>query len=689
MRAPTLTHHGRAFCAGYLLSKPGTNDQIVLFNEIEPTTGSVSVMTPFVRDDFASSDKSRLTLAESLRRERARSWGNGVTSFSWGERTDVCLMQVNGSVYVQRGLDGPLICVIDADAELESVDRLGPVIDPRLSPDEQMIAFVRGEAAHEVHTLRLPPQALPPQAADSGAHGAADAAKVPRTLTASGSHAITHGSISRQVTHGLISRQVTYGASTAMCIAHGVADFCAQEEMHRHEGYWWSPDSRFIAFQETDEKGIAEFTIINHLESSAIAKEVHRYPFAGGANAIVRIGVVRADGAAADEPSGVLWLDLGLGDTAWDLEAAVLAETKALADGAAHVQHGAGEAAKFRQAEAIDAEAARAAAAAALEPAAAELAPYGRTSFPRFADGYVVDVLWGSKGALFVQVQDRSQRRLRLLRFSAPHADGSWVQPAGAAPSHVSVLLGHIVLEERSPFWVSLRTCLRPLSTGGLIWASERTGYLHLYCHSADGECEAALTAGDWIVDSVHAVDERAGLVYFSAARDDVRQRNLFRAPLCARAADGTPDPAAARAAAPPSAVRLTHEDGWHDVVVCHKAPRFVDVFCALAQPYRVTLHSLADGALLANIFQNADPRVSLLALTMPEMITITNRHGHELHGHIYHPPARFRRPRPLIVSCYGGPDIQIAINNWGVTASLREQFMAQVGRAARRADRL
>jgi len=42
----------------------------------------------------------------------------------------------------------------------------------------------------------------------------------------------------------------------------------------------------------------------------------------------------------------------------------------------------------------------------------------------------------------------------------------------------------------------------------------------------------ATLTAGPWVVDSVHGVDEALGFVYFSASLGDARQRNLFAATL-------------------------------------------------------------------------------------------------------------------------------------------------------------
>ncbi|GAO05494.1 dipeptidyl peptidase 8 [Anaeromyxobacter sp. PSR-1] len=39
-------------------------------------------------------------------------------------------------------------------------------------------------------------------------------------------------------------------------VTNGLAEFVAQEEMDRDEGYWWSPDGRRIAYAEVDESAV-------------------------------------------------------------------------------------------------------------------------------------------------------------------------------------------------------------------------------------------------------------------------------------------------------------------------------------------------------------------------------------------------------------------------------------------------
>jgi dipeptidyl-peptidase-4 len=74
-------------------------------------------------------------------------------------------------------------------------------------------------------------------------------------------------------------------------VTNGLAEFIAQEEMHRFEGHWWSTDGRFLVFTRVDETAIPtthryEFT------ATALVAYPQRYPYAGGNNARVELAVL-------------------------------------------------------------------------------------------------------------------------------------------------------------------------------------------------------------------------------------------------------------------------------------------------------------------------------------------------------------------------------------------------------------
>ncbi|QEH36850.1 Prolyl tripeptidyl peptidase precursor [Aquisphaera giovannonii] len=88
-------------------------------------------------------------------------------------------------------------------------------------------------------------------------------------------------------------------------VRHGIADWVYFEEIYnrRWPGFWWSPDSRRIAFMEYDDGPVGTLTMINDTFSPRKVEQ-NRYPRSGEPNPRVRLGVVDAAGGA------VRWADL-------------------------------------------------------------------------------------------------------------------------------------------------------------------------------------------------------------------------------------------------------------------------------------------------------------------------------------------------------------------------------------------
>ena len=227
-------------------------------------TGEVRALA---RPPGGGATEDNLSLEERLRRERQRELGVGVTRYQWARDVPRMLVPLPGGVHV---LDPPgyddLCPVAGGDG--------GPaVLDSRLSPDGRWVAYVR-----DAELWVVP--------ADGGAP----------------------------------ARQLTSGAA-GTGRTHGLAEFVAQEEMHRSAGFWWSRDSRRLAFTEVDETHIPVYRIV-HQGSDQVgegAQEDHRYPFAGRANARVRLAVVGVDGVDGGDPGWrePVWMDLGGDDDAY------------------------------------------------------------------------------------------------------------------------------------------------------------------------------------------------------------------------------------------------------------------------------------------------------------------------------------------------------------------------------------
>ena len=76
-------------------------------------------------------------------------------------------------------------------------------------------------------------------------------------------------------------------------IYNGYLDWVYEEELYgrgQKRGYWWSPDSRRIAFLRLDESPVPKFVLTNDATQPQVV-ETMSYPKAGDPNPLVRIGI--------------------------------------------------------------------------------------------------------------------------------------------------------------------------------------------------------------------------------------------------------------------------------------------------------------------------------------------------------------------------------------------------------------
>ncbi|XP_052198295.1 uncharacterized protein LOC127805578 [Diospyros lotus] len=482
-------------------------------------------------------DESNISAEEKLRRERLRERGLGVTRYEWVKMSSTrktIMVPLPAGVYFQD-------FALQPELRLPSTSS-SPIIDPHLSPDGSMLAYVRD---YELHVFN-----------------------------------IFHDE----------SKQLTFGADGNI-LTHGLAEYIAQEEMDRKNGYWWSLDSKFIAFTQVDSSDIPLFRIMHQGKSTVgpEAQEDHAYPFAGASNVRVRLGVVSASGGP------VTWMDLHCGEK----------------------NHQAND-----------------------------------------DEEYLARVNWMHGNILTAQVLNRLHTRLKLVRFDIKTGQRK------------------VIMVEELDTWVNLHDCFTPLdkgqtkSSGGFIWASEKTGFRHLYVHDIGGVCLGPITKGDWMVEQIAGVNEAAGLVYFTGTLDGPLESHLYCAKLF-------PDEMY-----PP--VRLTQGKGRHVVVLDHKLQRFVDSHDSLASPPRISLCSLQDGSLIMLLFEQpfTIPRFKRLQLEPPEIFQVQANDGTTLFGALYKPDEAKFGPPPYktLISVYGGPSVQLVCDSWMNTVDMRAQYLRSKG---------
>jgi dipeptidyl-peptidase 4 len=221
----------------------GARDPVLRLYEFTIADGSLrEILTP---GKLLQGAEEKLSAEEKSRRERERQSLGGFTRFELSKDGSRILVALANKLYVIARSDGRVV-------ELPGQNW----IDPHFSPDGRAVAAVSGG---ELHVIDLESEA---------------------------------------------DTALTSGASETL--QHGTAEFVAQEEMDRHQGFWWSPDSQSIAYQETDNSGVESRFIADPLHPETPPAK-NFYPRAGTSNAKVRLGIVpRAGGETR-------WLD-------WDRE---------------------------------------------------------------------------------------------------------------------------------------------------------------------------------------------------------------------------------------------------------------------------------------------------------------------------------------------------------------------------------
>lgn len=256
---------------------------------------------------------------------------------------------------------------------------------------------------------------------------------------------------------------------------------------------------------------------------------------------------------------------------------------------------------------------------------------------------YVVRVKWlPDNRRVSVQTMNRAQTELDL--YLADRADGRAAR----------------ILKETDKDWVNIHDDLYFLQDGKhFIWASERTGYAHLYRYTLDGKPVNPITNGDWAIHSaggivfwlrqaVTAIDEKNGLIYFTALEKSSIERHLYRVKL-----DGS------------GMERLTKEDGTHSISFSPDARYYLDTYSNIKTPPSLKLHAAGGEALLAL----AKSQTELLAqfdLQYPELFKIPAADNFQM-------PAQLLKPKdfnptkryPVIIYVYGGPYAPTVSNAW------------------------
>jgi dipeptidyl-peptidase-4 len=249
----------RGFMLGRpVAAKPTPDGKAVLFLRAQPRLPKMrlyefdvasgktrELLTP---EQVLKGAEEKLSPEEKARRERMRVSVGGFTGFQLSEDGKQILLSLSGKLYVVQRASGAI-------QELNTAP--GTILDPKFSPDGKSVSFVRD---YDLFVYDL-------------------ATQKERRLTTGGTEEVSHG----------------------------LAEFVAQEEMYRYTGYWWSPDSKFIAYEEANAKGVEVWYVADpiHPDQKPLPSF---YPRPGKANVKVRLGVIPLS-TAKDVSAKTVWME--------------------------------------------------------------------------------------------------------------------------------------------------------------------------------------------------------------------------------------------------------------------------------------------------------------------------------------------------------------------------------------------
>ena len=246
--------------------------------------------------------------------------------------------------------------------------------------------------------------------------------------------------------------------------------------------------------------------------------------------------------------------------------------------------------------------------------------------------------------ALWYQVLDRDQDSLHLVRLDLA---------TGVASE---------LLTETDPHWVEPVTALRFLDDGSFLWASRRSGFMHLELHGADGSVRD-LTPGEAEVTGLVGLTPDGSTVVYQAAAPTPLERRLYAVPL----AGG-------------EAVELTPEPGTHSGLLSPSGRYLLVTSSDVDRPPHLELHS-TDGRHLRTVEDNPCEELEALGLGPVRFLTVRARDGVLLHAMLLLPPDFDpSRKYPVVVYTYGGPHAQVVRRGWGRRTHLFHQWLVRQG---------
>lgn len=359
-------------------------------------------------------------------------------------------------------------------------------------------------------------------------------------------------------------------------IIHGGSDWVYEEEFYITKTFYWSPDSKKLAYYTMDESHVKEYTLQKWNDGQLYPENyVYKYPKAGEKNSYVWISVYDLKQNKSTK------MDIG--------------EEK---------------------------------------------------------DQYIPRVQWTQNPNLLSII--RMNRRQNILEIL--HADAS----TGSSK---------VILKEESDTYVALNYTddLTYLEDGEhFIHSSEKDGYKHLYMYKMNGDLVRQITDGNWEVESIVGIDQKAGKIYFISTEVSPMDRTFYEIKMTGKQKKA-----------------LAELKGITRINMSNDYKYYLKFYHNEAQPLQVSLYKTKGNEKIKTLKDNAKlaETAKEFGLVEKEFFQFKADDGTLSNGYMLK-PADFDASKkyPVIVYQYSGPGSQDVQHSWAGSHFYWHQMMVQKG---------
>ncbi len=249
---------------------------------------------------------------------------------------------------------------------------------------------------------------------------------------------------------------------------------------------------------------------------------------------------------------------------------------------------------------------------------------------------------------LFIFVSNRHQNKIDVLK--------------------VDVLknTSKILFTETDKAWIDIDHLTFELERDGIIWASERDGFNHLYLMDyKTGKVKDQITKGSWEVTDFYGVDDK-GKVYFQSTTEGSINRSVYSKSISSN-----------------DSQKLSLLTGWNDASFSNNFKYFINTHSDANTPHYITLNEGSNGEVISVLEDNKGTKEVLnqYNISPKEFLNVTTSNGDELNAWIIK-PSNFEKGEkyPVLMYVYGGPGSQTVENTWGWNDYFWFQQLAQKG---------